>query len=111
VEPSQESRNPAAFFEQLADRHGIPVGCIKAIETRAVSPAKTSLYEELVTEVRLDDVEQVRFGAFVHSIEKENPQYLIKQIRLTASDKGVAAWNASVTVSLLIYEPANTEGL
>jgi len=111
VEPSAQSRNPAAFFERLAKRFSVRPESIKGIETRTTAQADDSQYEELATVVRLVGVQQVQFGAFVRSIEKENPQYLIKQLRMTASEKGATLWDAQVTVSLLIYKPGSPEDL
>lgn len=111
VEPTAESRNPATFFEQLADRCGIARDRLRGVETRAIPGAAGSPYEETATVVRLAGVEQAALGQFARSIEKDNPQYLIKEMRLTASDKGPALWDATVTVSLLVYKPGQTEGM
>lgn len=109
VDPSPESRNPAAFFERLAAENTIDAACIKAVVTAALPRSRNSPYEELATEVRLVGVEQAQLGRFLQDIEKENPQYLVKQLRMTASDRGVAAWDANVTVSLLVYRPESPE--
>jgi len=105
VEPSAESLNPAAFFERLAAAIGIAPESVKGIETRRVPQAKDSPYDELATMVRLAGVSQDKVGEFLQRIEKENPQYLVKEVRLVAGEGKGALWDATITVSLLVYRP------
>jgi len=109
VEPSAESLNPAAFFERLAAAIGIAPESVKGIETRRVPQAKDSPYDELATMVRLAAVSQDKVGEFLERIEKENPQYLVKDVRLVASEGKGALWDATITVSLLLYRPDTIE--
>jgi hypothetical protein len=105
VEPSAESLKPAAFFQRLSAALGIAPESVKGIETRSVPQAKESPYEELATVVRLSKVPQDKVGAFLERIEAENPQYLVKDVRLVAGEGTGAVWDATITVSLLVYKP------
>ncbi len=105
VEPSAESLNPASFFERLATGIGIAPESVKGIETRRVPQARDSAYDELATMVRLAGVPQDKIAALLERIERENPQYLVKDVRMTAGEGAGALWDATITVSLLVYRP------